>query len=65
MPLLKGSSKEVIAENIRTMRGEGRDEAQAVAIAYKHAGKGKSTGKAAKRVANKPKDKGIPKKKYN
>lgn len=63
MPLLPGRSKEVIEENIRKMRGEGKPEAQAVAIAYRNAGKG--TKKVAKKVANKPKSKGIPTKKYN
>lgn len=33
MPLKKGSSQEVISENIRTLIHEGRDRAQAVAIA--------------------------------
>lgn len=34
MPLLKGSSKEVISENIRTLMREGKPQAQAVAISY-------------------------------
>jgi hypothetical protein len=36
MPLMPGSSDEVIAENIRTLRNEGKPEAQAVAIAMEH-----------------------------
>lgn len=41
MPLIKGSSREVISENIRELRNSGRPEAQAVAIAYSKAGKSK------------------------
>ncbi len=41
MPLFKGSSKEVIGENIRELRHSGRPEAQAVAIAMRSAGKAK------------------------
>lgn len=37
MPLLKGQSKEIISENIRTLRGEGYPEKQSVAIAYSKA----------------------------
>lgn len=51
MPLLKGSAKEVISENIRTLKSEGRDERQAIAIAYSKAGKGKQPGRMAKKVA--------------
>ncbi len=39
MPLLKGKSKEVIAQNIRELRHSGRPEAQAVAIAMSKAGR--------------------------
>jgi hypothetical protein len=45
MPLLKGSSKEVIAENIRTSRHEGKPEKQAIAIAFSVAGKGRKRKK--------------------
>lgn len=41
MPLLKGSSQTIISSNISTLRKEGHKEDQAVAIAYKQAGKGK------------------------
>lgn len=41
MPLEKGSSKEVIARNIAKLRREGYPEDQAVAIAYRQAGKSK------------------------
>lgn len=41
MPLLSGSSKEVISENIRTERHAGKTEAQAIAIAMRMAGKSK------------------------
>jgi hypothetical protein len=39
MPLLEGSSDEVIAENIRKLIAEGYPQDQAVAIAYRKAGK--------------------------
>ena len=41
--LLKGSSREVIGENIRTERNAGRPEDQAIAIAMHTAGKGKKS----------------------
>jgi hypothetical protein len=43
MPLLKGHSKDVIAENIAELRRAGHPEDQAIAIAYKVAGKSTST----------------------
>lgn len=47
MPLLKGSSKEIISSNIAELRRSGRPEKQAVAIAYAEArrSKGKKHGK--------------------
>lgn len=39
MPLLTGSSKGVISENIRAERHAGKPEAQAIAIAMSKAGK--------------------------
>jgi len=51
MPLLKGSSKEIISENIAELRRSGRPEDQAVAIAYKVAGEGKKTKPAKKKKA--------------
>lgn len=39
MPLLKGSSKEVISANIAELRKSGRPEKQAIAIAFSEAGK--------------------------
>ena len=39
MPLLKGSSKHVISENIATEMNAGRPQKQAIAIAYSKAGK--------------------------
>jgi hypothetical protein len=48
MPLLKGSSKEVIASNIAELRRSGRGEKQAVAIAYNVAGKSKKDKHAPK-----------------
>lgn len=41
MPLMKGSSKEVVSENIREMRKAGHPEDQAVAAAMRMAGKSK------------------------
>ena len=54
MPLLRGGSKEIIAENARTLRGEGYPEAQSWAIAYDKAGKGRTKGaKKSKKKAKK------------
>jgi hypothetical protein len=39
MPLLQGSSKGVISENIRTEMHAGKPQKQAIAIAYSVAGK--------------------------
>ena len=39
MPLVKGKSKKVVSENIRELRHAGRPQAQAIAIAYRKAGK--------------------------
>lgn len=44
MPLKKGSSKKVIAENIRREIKAGKPKDQAVAIAYEKAGKGRKKG---------------------
>ena len=41
MPLLKGSSKGVISENIKELMRSGRKQDQAVAIALHTAGKGR------------------------
>ena len=41
MPLLKGKSKKVISENIRTEMHAGKKQAQAIAIAMRKAGKKK------------------------
>lgn len=41
MPLMNGDSKEIIASNISELRHTGREEKQAVAIAFSHAGKSK------------------------
>lgn len=48
MPLMKGSSKEVISQNIRELRNSGRPEKQAIAIAFSVAGKSKDKKKSKK-----------------
>jgi hypothetical protein len=45
MPLLKGSSQDIISKNIRQLIKDGYDRKQAVAIAYSHAGKTKKQKK--------------------
>ena len=53
MPLLKGSSKSIVGENVRTLRNEGKSEAQSVAIAMSKSGKTKKKRKAlVKKVVN-------------
>ena len=42
MPLKKGSSKKTIAANIKTEIAHGKPQKQAVAIAYRSAGKSRS-----------------------
>ena len=65
MPLLKGKSNSIIAENVRTLRNEGRSEAQAVAIALSKAGRSKKKSRAiAKKVVKKPNANKVPIKKY-
>lgn len=48
MPLMQGSSREVMSENIRELRNSGYPEKQAVAIAYSKAGKSKKKKPAKK-----------------
>lgn len=46
MPLLKGSSKEVISENIREMVNAGHPQKQAIAASMRQAGKARPKAKA-------------------
>jgi hypothetical protein len=48
MPLLNGSSKHIVSENIRTEMNAGKPQKQAIAIALNVAGKGRKK-KAAKK----------------
>lgn len=57
MPLMSGSSKHVISENIRTEMQSGRSQDQAIAIAYSKAGKGKKKKKGKKDSPEYPGDK--------
>ena len=54
MPLLKGSSNDIIAENVRSLKNEGKSVAQAHAIAYKMAGRTKAKSKAVAKKATTP-----------
>lgn len=49
MPLLKGSSKEIISSNISKLRHEGYPEKQSVAIAFSKAGKSRDNKKKGKK----------------
>lgn len=57
MPLIKGSSKKVVSENIAELRHSGRPEQQAVAIALHNAGM--SNKKKPKRKAHSGKSFGV------
>ena len=45
MPLLTGSSKEIISANIKELMHSGRKQDQSIAIAMKHANKGRKKTK--------------------
>lgn len=45
MPLVKGSSKEAVSENIKIEKNAGKPQKQAVAIALNVAGKSNKHGK--------------------
>lgn len=48
MPLLHGSSKEIISQNISELRHSGYPEKQSIAIAYSKAGKSRKKKKSKK-----------------
>ena len=54
MPLMNGSSNEVVSQNIRELRNAGHPEDQAIAIAMKQAGKGPKKPKNEKKAAAAP-----------
>lgn len=62
MPLLKGSSKEIISSNISELRKSGRSERQAIAIAYSQAGKSRGKKREVKsaKTHNASDDDGAP-----
>ena len=53
MPLLVGSSNDVVSENIRTLKKEGKSHDQALAIALSMAGKDKTASRTKKKVVAK------------
>lgn len=57
MPLLPGSSRAIIGENIREMRASGHPEDQAVAAALRNAGVPRKKKKAKKAMKSPPKEK--------
>ena len=54
MPLMKGSSKEVVSENIREMRHSGYPQDQAVAAALNNARRSKKKKKKPHTMPEKP-----------
>jgi len=54
MPLLNGSSDDIVSENIREMRNAGHPEAQAVAAALRNAGRNKKKVIKPKKPGQKP-----------
>jgi hypothetical protein len=55
MPLKEGRSADIIAANIRELRNAGYSQDQAVAIAYKKAGKSNKKRKRGKKVSRQKK----------
>jgi hypothetical protein len=53
MPLLKGSSRAVISENIRREMRRGKSQKQAIAIAMRRAGKARKRKHRAKAILRK------------
>ena len=54
MPLLSGSSKEIISQNIREMRHAGHPEDQSIAAAYAKAGKARKKKRPAPSDGDEP-----------
>lgn len=53
MPLAKGKSDKIVSKNIATEIRAGRPRAQAIAIAYREAGRSKSDGGGSKKSRSK------------